>query len=269
MRMTIDDIQRVVEEFVKRLQLPESKYGFAINSGNDAVELIIFIGDDAVCSLGIGNGTLRVIYNDEYKSDNYGSYKFITPIGLVYYLCVFFYNSVVSVSTMDFNDLLSVIFLNEIYDWRTLAQGICENVGMDFERRDDLVFVNGVQLSYNGFLNKIKIDSQEIKLDDSNYTTVVDAIFKSVEYVANVMGVADDLFLEESLEGEEENNLLEGGEEEGGAPSGGAPSLDMDIDVNEGGGESNVEEAPEPVPAMENEDMSEPQGPVVTLEDVT
>ena len=264
--MTIDDIERIVQEFVKRLQLPESKYSFAVNSGNDVVELIIFVNETAVCSLGVGNGTLRVVYDDKYESDKYGVYKFTTPISLIYYLCIFFYNAVVSVSTMDFNDLLSVIFLNEVYDWRTLAQGICENLGMEFDRRGDDIFISGVELSYNGFLNKIKIDSQEIKLDNPNYTTVVEAIFKSVEYVANVMGTADDLFNDEALEQEEEpSNLLEGGEE-GGAPG---PSMDMDVDIEApAGGEGEGEAAPEPVEPMENEDFSEPQGPVVTLEDV-
>lgn len=262
--MTIDDIERVAQEFVKRLQLPESKYSFAVNVGNEAVELIIFVNDVAACSLGIGNGTLRVVYDDKYESDKYGAYKFTTPISLVYYLCVFFYNAVVSVSTMDFNDLLSVIFLNEVYDWRTLAQGICENLGMEFDRRGDDVFISGVELSYNGFLNKIKIDSQEIQLDNPDYTTVVEAIFKSIEYVANVMGTADDLFQEMDLSEEEPDNLLEG-EGEGGAP-GPSASVDIDMESPEGGG--NVLEAPEPVPAMENEDFSEPQEPVVTVEDV-
>lgn len=263
--MTIDDVQRVVQEFTKRLQLPESKYSFAVNSGNESVELIIFIGENAVSSLSIGNGTLRVIYDDEYESDKYHVQKFLTPVTLVYYLCVFFYSAVCSVSTMDFNDLLSVIFLNEIYDWRTLLQGITENLGMEFERREDLVFVNGVQVSYNGFLNEIKIDKQEIKLDNSEYTTVVEALFKSVEYIANVMGVADNLFNEEAQAPEEEeetDNLLE----DNSSPSGGG-DIDMDFDVNVEE-EGNVSESPEPVEPLEPETFSEPQGPVVEVEDV-
>lgn len=262
--MTLDDIQRTVEEFTKRLQLPESKYSFAVNIGNEAVEFIIFVNDAAKMSVSIGNGTLRVLYTDGYNSDKYASQKFLTPITLVYWLCILFYGAVASVSEMSFNDLLSVIFLNDIYDWRTLAEGICENVGMEFDRRDDSIFINGVELSYNGFLNQVRIDNQEIKLENSEYTTAVEAIFKCVEYVANVMGAADDLFKDENYE-EEENNLLE--EEGAEAPGGGMPSMDMDVDF--GGGEMPEEgEAPAPVPPMENETFEEPQSPVVEIDDL-
>ena len=260
--MTLDDVQRIVEEFTKRLQLPESKYSFAINSGGEFIELITFIDDVAKCSISIGNGSLRVIYTDDYNSDKYAAQKFLTPITLVYWLCVLFYGTVASVSTMSFNDLLSVIFLNDVYDWRTLLQGIAENVGMRYDKREDSVFVEGVEISYNGFLNKIRIDSQEIPLDDSRYTTIVEAMFKCVEYVANVMGVSDNLFKDENYE-EEESNIL-GEEEEGGAPASSGGS-DIDLDVNVGGGE---EGEAAPVPAMENETFEEPQSPVVEVDDL-
>jgi hypothetical protein len=89
-------------------------------------------------------------------------------------------------------------------------------------------------------------------------------MFKTVEYVANVMDMADDLF---NIEEEEENNLIEEeeGEESGGGSS--APmDMDMDIDVDVGGG--GEEAGAEPVPAMENETFEEPQGTVVTPEEV-
>ena len=263
--MTIDTIQVVVDEFVKRLQLPESRYSFAVNNNNDTVELIIFVDEEARCALGIGNGTLRVVYDDRYDSDKYSVQKFITPVMLLYYLGMFFVISISEVSTMNFNDLLSVVLMNEIYDWKTLLQGLSENLGMDFSNEGDFVTINGVDVHYSSFTNTIRIDTQEIKLEDDTYTHVVEAMFKTVEYIANIMGVADNLFSEENYS-EESNLLEEGGEEtfEGSGPGG---NFDVDIDMTEGE-ESNVVESPEPVEPMENETFEEPQSPVVTVNDL-
>ena len=255
--MTIDTIQNVVEEFVKRLQLPESEYSFLVSSSNNIVELVIFVNGVMNCSLSIGNGTLRVIYDDKYESDKYAIINFITPITLVYYLCVFFYKAVLMNSELSFNDILSVVFFNDVYDWKTLLKAISEDVGLTFYETDKGIEIEGVEVKYNGFVNKIKIDNQEISLKDSSYTTVVEAMFKCVEYVANLNDTADNLFMEEEEPEIEESNLLE--DEEGSEAN-----IDMDIDV--GGGEEEVES--EPVPVVENEDFSEPQGPVVTVEDV-
>lgn len=266
--MTIDIIQTVLEEFIKRLQLPESRYSFVMNTSTEYIELEILIDDVVKTSISIGNGSIRVIYTDGYDSDKYAVIKFITPITMLYYLCILFYNCIQNVSTMDFNDLLSVILLNEIYDWKTLVQGIAENTGMSFEKKDNFVKVDGIEIHYNGFVNELRIDTQEIKLKDSEYTTIVEAMFKSVEYIANVMGTADNLFNAENYaEQEEESNLLEeGGESMGG---GMAPDMDMDIDVDMGGGEeTGGNENPEPVEPMENETFEEPQGPVVTVDDL-
>lgn len=265
--MTIDDILVVVQEFTKRLQLPESRYSFSINDSNDVVELVVFVDDYAKCALSIGNGSLRVIYDDKYESDRYASQKFLTPISLVYYLCVFFYNAVSEVSDMNFNDLLSVIFLNEIYDWRTLIQGIAENLGMDFKETEKSVIINGVEIKYNGFLNKVVVDTIEIELSESTYTAVVEAMFKSVEYVANILDLSDKLFAEDNYAEEESNVLEEEGSEGGdGGPSGGSEmDIDLDVDV---GGEGGAGEEPEPVEPMENETFEEPQGPVVTVDEL-
>lgn len=264
--MTIDDIQNVVDEFAKRLQLPESRYSFAINNNAEFVELIIFVDDMAKLSLSISNGSLRVIYTDEYDSDKYTVIKFLTPVSLAYYLCMFFYTTVSSISDMDFNDVLSVVFLNEIYDWRTLLQGIAENLGLQYRNFDKYVTINDIEIHYNGFINKIKIDTQEISLADSSYTTVVEAMFKCVEYVANIMDVADKLFNADNYSEEEEDNLLEESDEEN--FEGGGPSMDFDMDIDMNEDEENVMENPEPVEPMENEDFSEPQEPVVTVDDV-
>lgn len=264
--MTIDTIQGVVEEFVKRLQLPEARYSFALNGSNNAVELIIFMDGTMACTLSIGNGTIRVLYDDRYESDKYSVINFLTPISMLYYLCVFFYKAVSFDNEdvdLDFNNILSVVLLNEIYDWKTLVQGLSDNLGMEYVDNDKFVTVEGIEIHYNGFTNVIKIDTQKITLDDPSYTSVVEAMFKTVEYVANVMDMADDLF---NIEEEEENNLIE--EEEGKENEGGSSApmdMDMDIDVDVGGGE---EAGAEPVPAMENETFEEPQGTVVTPEEV-
>ena len=86
----------------------------------------------------------------------------------------------------------------------------------------------------------------------------------SIEYIANIMDVADDfLFIDE-----EEENVMEGEtleeEQPGGMPSGGG---DMDVDVDVDMGEEGGEE-PAPVEPMENETFEEPQGAVVTMDDL-
>jgi hypothetical protein len=253
----------VLEEFVKRLQLPEARYSFALNGSNNAVELIIFMDWTMVCTLSIGNGTMRVLYDDRYESDKYSVINFLTPISMLYYLCVFFYKAVSldEESDLDFNNILSVVLLNEIYDWKTLVQGLSDNLGMEYADNGKFVTIEGIEIHYNGFTNVIKIDTQKITLDNPTYTYVVEAMFKTVEYVANVMDMADDLF---NIEEEEENNLIE--EEEGEESEGSSTPMDMDIDVDVGGGGEEV--GAEPVPAMENETFEEPQGTVVTPEDV-
>ncbi len=249
---------------MKRLQLPEARYSFALNGSNTAVELIIFMDGIMACTLSIGNGTMRVLYDDRYESDKYSVINFLTPISMLYYLCVFFYKAVSFDNEnvdLDFNNILSVVLLNEIYDWKTLVQGLSDNLGMEYFDNDKFVTVEGIEIHYNGFTNIIKIDTQKITLDNPSYTFVVEAMFKTVEYVANVMDMADDLF---NIEEEEENNLIE--EEEGEESEGGSSApmdMDMDIDVDVGGGEEA-----EPVPAVENETFEEPQGTVVTPEEV-
>jgi len=95
-------------------------------------------------------------------------------------------------------------------------------------------------------------------------------MFKCVEYIANVMDVADNLFMpEETGEGEfaEEDNVAEAG----GMPMGDEDmDIDVDMDMGDMGDEEAAEEggAPEPVEPMENEDFTEPQGPVVTMDDL-
>ena len=260
--MTIDNVQDTVFEFVKRLQLPESKYSFSINSNSDMVELIISVEGKMKSSLSIGNGTLKVLYDDNYGALDYVSQNFLTPISLLYYLCIFFFSAVSDISDMTFNDVLTVVLINDVYDWKTLIQGLSDNLGLSFRKIENYVTVNDVPISYNGFVNHIKIDKTEIKLEKSDYCSVVEAIFKSVEYVANLMDSADNLFTAV----EEENNLLEEEEEENEeAPVDSGSDIDMDIDVDMMG---ESESSPEPVEPMENETFEEPQGPVVTPEDV-
>jgi len=260
--MTIDIINEVLDEFVKRLQIPECNYSFAVNSNENLTELIIMVDGVMKTSISIGNGTMRVIYNDDYSSDDYLILNFLTPVTMIYYVCVLFYKSIHDTNDIDFNDILSIVFLNEIWDWKTLLQGLSENLGMSFIDYDKYVEIEGVEIHYNGFVNQIRIDTQDIKLQDNNYTTIVEAMFKCVEYIANIMDVADNLFKAEE-EVEESNVIEEEGEETGG---GGGPETNLDLDVNvpeEGGGEEA-----EPVETVEMETFEEPQGPVVTMDEV-
>lgn len=268
--MTIDNISTVVEEFTKRLQLPESLYKFTMTTTNENVELIIAIEDNVKCALNITNGNIKVLYADEYRSDNYVALEFMTPITLLYQICILFYAAVKDVAQIDFNKMLSIIFLEDIYDWKTLVYAIAENVGLETELKDDYVIIDDIEIHYSGYLNRIQIDNTEIKLQGNNYTDVVEAMFKCVEYIANVMDVADNLFMpEETGEGEfaEEDNVTEGG---GGMPMG-DEDMDIDVDMDMGDmGEESPEEggSAEPVEPMENEDFTEPQGPVVTMDDL-
>jgi len=263
--MTIDNILDVVTEFTKRLQLPESKYKFMITSSNEVVELVISVEDDVKISMKITNGNISVLYTDEYNSDQYVAMEFLTPITLLYQISILFYAAVKEVAQIDFNELLSIVLLDDVYDWKTLIHAIAENVNLECEIKDNYVTVEDVEIHYNGFENHIRIDKTDIKLDSTDYTYIVEAMFKCVEYIANIMDVADDLF---KVEEEPQDGLLEEGENVAEGGPGGMPS-DMDIDVDmemppeEGGGEE-----PAAVEPVETETFEEPQGPVVTMDDL-
>jgi len=266
--MTIDTIKTTVEEFIKRLQLPEAKYSFKTNTSSESIEFMILVNGKLKNSLLLTNGSLKVIYDDKYGSLDYISQDFLTPISLVYYLCIFFFTAVSEISDMDFNDLLSIIFMNEIYDWKTLTQGISENLGLTYKKIDNYVTVNDIPIHYVSFTNTIKIDTTEIKLEDSDYCSIVEAIFKCVEYVANLMDVSDNLFtgVEESTTSnllEEEGEENDKGEEGSMGDSSGG-DFNMDIDINE----SDSEGSPEPVETTENQTFEEPQSAVVEVEDL-
>ena len=259
--MTIDNVNDVVTEFTKRLQLPESKYKFMVTSSNEVVELVITVEDDVKSSLKITNGNIKVLYTDEYNADQYVALEFLTPITLLYQISILFYAAVKEVIQIDFNELLSILLLDDVYDWKTLIHAIAENVNLRCEIKDNYVTVEDVEIHYNGFENHIRIDKTDIRLESTDYTYIVEAMFKCVEYIANIMDVADDLFkVEEEQEVVEEDNV----DEEGGM--GGMPS-DMDIDVDMEMPEEGGEEAA-PVEPMETETFEEPQGPVVTMDDL-
>lgn len=263
--MTIDNIQGLVEEFVKRLQLPEARYTFSVANSNEFVELIITIDDNVTTSLSIGNGTIKVLYSDDYDSDKYVALSFLTPITLLYQLSVFFFAAVHEVSTLNFEELLRILlFEDNIYDWKGLVYALCENLMIECEIGDGTVNVEGTEIRYIPYLHKIVINKTEIELEDNAFTTVAEAMFKCVEYIANIMGVADDFFQIE----EEDNVVPEEGEEMEGAHAGGGGDMDIDVDMEmpEGGGEGGGEA--EPVEPMEGETFEEPQGPVVELDDL-
>ena len=262
--MTIDNILDVVTEFTNRLQLPESKYKFIVTSSNELVELVIMVEDTVKSSLKISNGNVSVLYTDEYNSDKYVAMDFLTPVSLLYLLCILFYAAIHECIQLDFNELLSVVLLEEVYDWKTLVYGLAENLGIPVTIEDNYVTLDQCELHYNTYINQIRIDNTEIDLEGRSYTDIVEAMFKCVEYVANLMGVADTLFMAEAVEEEEvpegeEDNVTEGGF------SGGDMDIDMDVDM--GGGEEAGGEA-EPVEPMETETFEEPQGPVVTMDDL-
>lgn len=257
--MTIDDLLNVTTEFTNRLQLPESKYKFTVTSNSEMIEIIIAIDENVKMSIKVTNGNINVLYTDEYNSDKYVALEFQTPITYLYQLSILFYVAVKEVIQLDFNEMLSVVLLEDIYDWKTLLYALAENLSFNVQIVDDkYVDVEGVQIHYSGFENKIWIDNTEIALDNPEYTHIVEAMFKCIEYIANVMGVADTFFNVQSPEEEitEEDNVSE----EGGMPAG-----DMDINVDM---EMPEENEPAPVETVENETFEEPQGPVVTMDDL-
>jgi hypothetical protein len=258
--MTIDNIETTIYEFIKRLQLPESEYSFGVNCNNDVIEFMIFNNTKLAFSASISNGSIRVIYDNNYGSIDYLSLKFLTPITLLYYLCIFFFSAVHESFDLNFNDVLSIILLNEIYDWKSLIQGLSDNLGLSFKRIDNYVCVNDIPIRYNNFTNTIKINDTEIKIKKSDYCSIVEDMFKCVEYIANLMDSADNLFLVE----EEINNLLEEDENDD-VEDNSDFDFDVDVDMTE---TAESENAPEPVKPVENETFEEPQEAVITPEDV-
>ena len=259
--MTIDNILTVTEEFTKRLQLPESKYGFIVTSSNEIVELVITVEGAAKMSLKITNGNISVLYTDSYSADKYAALEFQTPITFLYQISVLFFTAVKDVAQINFNELLSIILLEEVYDWKSLLYGLAENLNLSCEIVDDkFVTIEGIEIHYSGFESSLRIDDTDIDLESTEYTYIVEAMFKCVEYVANVMDMADDLFQVESEIPEEESNVME----EPGAE--GEMNVDMDIGMEmpeETGGPE-----PAPVEPVETETFEEPQGPVVTMDDL-
>lgn len=257
--MTIDNILNVTEEFTKRLQLPESKYGFIVTSSNEIVELVITVEGTAKMSLKITNGNISVLYTDSYSADKYVSLEFQTPITFLYQISILFFTAVKDVAQIDFNELLSIVLLEDVYDWKTLLYGLSENLNLSCEIVDDkFVTIEGVEIHYSGFENNLRIDNTDIDLESTEYTYIVEAMFKCVEYVANVMDVSDNLFVVEEVE-EETNVMEEPGEE-------GEMNVDMDVDMNMPEPVENAE--PAPVEPIETETFEEPQGPVVTMDDL-
>ena len=258
--MTIDNILTVTEEFTKRLQLPESKYGFIVTSSNEIVELVITVEGTAKMSLKITNGNISVLYTDSYSADKYVALEFQTPITFLYQISVLFFTAVKDVAQINFNELLSIILLEEVYDWKSLLYGLSENLNLSCEIVDDkFVRIEGVEIHYSGFENSLRIDDTEIELEKTEYTYIVEAMFKCVEYVANIMDVSDNLFqVEEEVE---ESNVMEEapGEE-------GEMNVDMDVDMSMPEPVENNE--PAPVEPIETETFEEPQGPVVTMDDL-
>lgn len=255
--MTIDNINNVVNEFTKRLQIPESKYKFMVTSNNDTVELVILIEDEVRMSLKITNGNIKVLYTDKYNADKYVAMEFLTPITLLYQISVLFFAAVKDVIQIDFNKMLSVILLDDVYDWKTLIHALAENLNLRSEIIDNYVMLEDVEIHYSGFENKIRLDDIEISLDNVEYTYIVEAMFKCVEYVANIMDVSDNLFMvEEEQDFMEMDNVME------------EPNGDIDIDVNMDSEPMPQETEPAPVEPLETGTFEEPQGPVVTMDDL-
>ena len=263
--MTIDNVLDVVTEFTKRLQLPESKYKFMVTSSNEVVELVISIEDDVKMSLKITNGDISVLYTDEYNSDQYVAMEFLTPITLLYQISILFYAAVKEVIQIDFNELLSIVLLEDVYDWKTLVLALAENCNMQCEIKDDkYVEVEGVPIHYSGFENHIWIDKTDIKLESTEYTYIVEAMFKCVEYIANIMDVADTFFNVVEEEITEEDNVVE----EGGMPGEGGGDMDFDFDMDVDMPEEGGMEEPAAVEPVETETFEEPQDAVVTMDDI-
>ena len=256
--MTIDNILNVTEEFTKRLQLPESKYGFIVTSSSEIVELVITVEGTAKMSLKITNGNISVLYTDSYSADKYVALEFQTPITFLYQISILFFTAVKDVAQIDFNELLSIVLLEDIYDWKTLLYGLSENLNLSCEIVDDkFVKIEGVEIHYSGFENNLRIDNTDIDLESTEYTYIVEAMFKCVEYVANVMDVSDNLFVVEEVE--EETNVIEEPTE---------PNMDVNMDVDMSMPEPVENAEPAPVEPIETETFEEPQGPVVTMDDL-
>lgn len=256
--MTIENIFNVVSEFTNRLQLPESKYSFITTSNSDIVEFILLVENKIKLSLQINNGNINVLYTNDYNANKYSNLEFQTPITLLYQLCVIFFANTKEVIQIDFNELLSVILMETIHDWKTLIFALSENLNLKAEIQNSSVNVEGVEIHYSGFENKIKIDNTEIVLENMDYISVVEAMFKCMEYIANIMDIADTLF--QVVPEEEEIDEVDNVSEEG---DGGDTNIDIDMEIPD-----NQSSEPAPVEPMENETFEEPQDAVVTMDDL-
>ena len=257
--MTVDEIMGVLDQFSKRLSVPESRYKFVTTSNNEIVEFALFVDDELKCSLKISGGDIKVLYADEYKADNYASMEYNSSIGLLYYLCVLFYAQVKDVVSMDLEQLLGVLLFEDVTDWKTLAFALCENMGMKAEIvNDSYLDVEGVELHYNSFTNEIRIGTTPVLLSDDKYMTLMRAVFDCVEYIAVQLGVENLMFNVPQEEETEDNNVIEGGQ------GGGDTNIDVDVEAPAEGGEGAAED----VEPMETETFEKPQGDVVTMDDL-
>lgn len=267
--MEIQDIQRVIETFIERLQLPESNYSLTTNTDNTFVEFNIALGDELQYCLSIDNGSLRVLYGKDYTSETYYTQTFNSPISLLYQLCVIFFVAVGKQSEMTFNDLLTVILLDEITNWKELAVALAENLGLQAHTENNKVIIEGVTITYDDWIGRITFGENEFEIDKDGYTNLVEAIFSIVEYLANINDKADSLFDESNNVIEEPEPPVEDDEPQMNIPAGdfeepnmgGLSDVDMDSLLED-------DEDTEPVEPVENTDFSEPIGPVITPDDV-
>ena len=192
--MVIEDIQRVVTEFIKRVQLPESNYTLSQNTDNNFIEFKIAIDDKLYYCLSIDNGSLRVLYSDGYTSDKYYTQTFTSPIMLLYELCIIFYSAICNTVEMTFNDLLTVVLLNEITNWKELVVALAENLGISAHTENDVAVIDDLTIEYNESIGRLSFGSNEFELEQDSYTSLVEGIFSVVEYVANLQDKADSLF---------------------------------------------------------------------------
>lgn len=265
--MEIQDIQRVLDTFIQRVELPESAYNITTNSDNTFIEFNISIGDELQYCLSIDNGSLRVLYGDDYTSQNYLKQTFTSPITLLYELCIIFYSAIHDISDMEFNDLLSVLLVNEITNWKELACALSENLGIDCHTENDTVVIGDVNITYDNWFRKLQFGENEITIEENTYTALVEATFKVVEYVANILGRADALFDETNVIEEEIEPIPEEPEENMSVGS----DIDVDVDMDVPDMDSLIEDdfdETESVEPMDNIDFSEPQGAVITPQDV-
>lgn len=251
--MDFDNVKRTVDEFTKRLQIPNSDFSVTENGGEDSCELTVLIDNQIILNLSISSGIIKVVYTNDYESLDYEAQEFDCTVDLIYYLTVFVFSVLLKNSSEEveytFNDFLSLVLSSTITDWKSLVEALCVNLGILCSVEDDFVMIGDMTMVYNPFTHEASLDDMVFPLDGNNYIQVVKGIFLIVSYIAVLMQKDGSMFeIDKNIE-----NLKEADE----AIENGDTDFDMDVDMDFDMDMGNNDMGPEPPVEIQEEPEEE------------